>query len=113
MEYSDASLVDEHAISLNGKHLSAKYWVIATGSSAAIPPVEGLKATPYITNREIFSLDQTSRVNGHHRGRPGRDRVCPGIHEVGHKSLRGEFLSQILNADDRDMTDLGDERAQE
>jgi pyruvate/2-oxoglutarate dehydrogenase complex dihydrolipoamide dehydrogenase (E3) component len=46
VEYGNASFVDEHAISLDGKRHSAKHWVIATGSSAALPPIDGLKETP-------------------------------------------------------------------
>ncbi len=48
---------DEHSVLLNGKTYSAKTWVIATGSSPSVPPIPGLQETPYLTNREIFSLD--------------------------------------------------------
>jgi pyruvate/2-oxoglutarate dehydrogenase complex dihydrolipoamide dehydrogenase (E3) component len=41
VEFGHATFVDEHSIRLNGKIHSAKNWVIATGSSAAIPPIEG------------------------------------------------------------------------
>ncbi len=48
---------DEHSVLLNGKAYSARTWVIATGSSPSVPPIPGLQETPYLTNREIFSLD--------------------------------------------------------
>src|SRR5271157_127349 len=106
VEYGNASFVDEHAISLNGKRHSAKYWVIATGSSAAIPPVEGLKATPYITNKEIFSLDKLPASMVIVGGGPIGIEVAQAFTRLGTKVFVVEFLSQILNADDRDMTDL-------
>ncbi len=49
---------DEHAISLGGKTISARTWVVATGSSPLIPAIAGLDQTPYLTNRDIFSLDK-------------------------------------------------------
>ncbi|HME45572.1 MAG TPA: FAD-dependent oxidoreductase [Syntrophorhabdales bacterium] len=106
VEYGNASFVDEHAISLNGKRHSAKYWVIATGSSAAIPPVEGLKATPYITNKEIFSLDKLPASMVIVGGGPIGIEVAQAFTRLGTKVFVVEFLGQILNADDRDMTDL-------
>jgi pyruvate/2-oxoglutarate dehydrogenase complex dihydrolipoamide dehydrogenase (E3) component len=51
VEFGDASFTDEHSVRLNGKKYSAKNWVVATGSSPAIPPVEGINSIPYITNK--------------------------------------------------------------
>lgn len=36
----------------------AKYVVVATGSSAFVPPIPGLDQTPYFTNETIFENDQ-------------------------------------------------------
>ncbi len=48
---------DEHSVNLNGKTFSARTWVIATGSSPSIPAIDGLDRIPYLTNRELFSLE--------------------------------------------------------
>ena len=106
MEYGNASFVDEHAISLNGKRHSAKHWVIATGSSAAIPPIEGLKETPYITNKEIFSLGKLPESMAIIGGGPIGIEFAQAFARLGTKVTVVEFLGQILNADDRDMTDI-------
>lgn len=57
VEFGYAFFKDEHAVLMNGKTYSAKNWVIATGSSPSVPPIAGLDETPFLTNREIFSLD--------------------------------------------------------
>ena len=57
VEFGRATFVDEHSIRLNGETISAKNWVLATGSSPGTPPIDGLDKTPYITNKEIWSLD--------------------------------------------------------
>src|SRR5271169_5250907 len=58
VEFGNVIFKDERTVSLNGKDITAKNWVIATGSSPAIPKVEGLEKTPFMTNRDIFYLDR-------------------------------------------------------
>src|SRR5205085_4068702 len=36
--------------------IKARRFVIATGSSPALPPIPGLEATPYLTNDTVFDL---------------------------------------------------------
>jgi pyruvate/2-oxoglutarate dehydrogenase complex dihydrolipoamide dehydrogenase (E3) component len=49
-----ARFVSPHEVEVDGKHLRARHFVIATGSRAALPPVDGLAdARPY-TNETIF-----------------------------------------------------------
>ena len=44
------------AVDVNGRSLSAKHIIVATGSDAAVPPVDGLDTVPVWTNREATSL---------------------------------------------------------
>jgi len=62
VEFGHPHFMDTHTIHLNGKTRTAKNWVIATGSSAIIPPIKGLDKTPYMTNREIFYLDRLPKT---------------------------------------------------
>jgi pyruvate/2-oxoglutarate dehydrogenase complex dihydrolipoamide dehydrogenase (E3) component len=50
--------LDNHRVELNGKVLSAKKFMLCTGSSAALPPLEGLSVVPYYTNENIFELEK-------------------------------------------------------
>lgn len=43
-------------IEVDGQRIKARRFVIATGSSAFIPPIPGLDDIPYLTNETIFSL---------------------------------------------------------
>jgi pyruvate/2-oxoglutarate dehydrogenase complex dihydrolipoamide dehydrogenase (E3) component len=105
VEYGQATFVDERSISLNGKRYSAKNWVIATGSSAALPPLEGLKETPFITNRDVFSLPKLPGSMVIIGGGPIGIEMAQAFARLGTKVTVVEFLTQILNADDADMTD--------
>jgi len=50
----EARFVSPHEVEVNGQTLRAKNFVIATGSRAAIPKIEGIDTVPYFTNETIF-----------------------------------------------------------
>ena len=52
----EAVFMSPHEICVNGEILRGKRFVIATGTVAAIPEIEGLAETGYITNVEAVSL---------------------------------------------------------
>jgi len=57
VESGSPEFIDDHSIRLNGQTFSAGRWIVATGSSPAIPSITGLKQTPHLTNKTLFSLD--------------------------------------------------------
>jgi pyruvate/2-oxoglutarate dehydrogenase complex dihydrolipoamide dehydrogenase (E3) component len=106
VEFGEAEFVDEHAVRVDGKTVSAKNWVISTGSSAAVPPIEGLDKTPYITNREIFyleSLPPSMIVLG---GGPIAIEMAQAFARLGTDVTVVQRGGQILSKEDRDMADL-------
>ena len=46
---------DSHTLKAGDHRIRAKYFVLATGSSPFVPPIEGLDSVPYFTNENIFS----------------------------------------------------------
>ncbi|HBN22989.1 MAG TPA: dihydrolipoamide dehydrogenase [Holosporales bacterium] len=54
----EASFVDKHTIQAGDTLIKARHIVIATGSSAFVPPLKGLENTPYLTNETIFDLTE-------------------------------------------------------
>lgn len=54
-----ARFIDAHTVAAGDQWLvKARRFVIATGSSPAIPSIPGLDATPFLTNETIFDLKQ-------------------------------------------------------
>jgi pyruvate/2-oxoglutarate dehydrogenase complex dihydrolipoamide dehydrogenase (E3) component len=51
---SEARFVSPREMEVNGQKVRAKNFVIATGSRAAIPKIEGINSVPYFTNETIF-----------------------------------------------------------
>lgn len=104
--FGKASFIDDHSVNLDGHTLSARSWIIATGSSPALPPVEGLAHTPYLTNETIFSqkkLPASLIVLG---GGPIGLELAQAMGRLGSQVTIVEFMDQILGPEDPDIADI-------
>ena len=106
VEFGESTFIDEHSLRLNGKTYSAKNWVIATGSSPSVPPIKGLDKTPYITNRQIFSLEKLPKSMIIFGGGPIGTEMAQSFARLGTKVTVIQRPDQILNKEDKDMADL-------
>ena len=52
-----ASFLDHHQIKINGRTLSADKFIIASGTQPLIPPIDGLQDVEYLTNENLYELD--------------------------------------------------------
>ena len=94
---------DDHVVTLDGKRIAAKNWIIATGSGPAVPPVEGLTSVPFWTNETIFSqetLPSRLIVLG---GGPIGLEIAQAFGRLGSQVILIEFMDQILGPEDADM----------
>jgi pyruvate/2-oxoglutarate dehydrogenase complex dihydrolipoamide dehydrogenase (E3) component len=105
VEFGDATFVDEHSVILKGKAYSAKNWVIATGSSPDVPPIEGIDKTPFITNREIFSLERLPASMIAIGGGPVAIEMAQALTRLGTRVTVIERGDQILGNEDKDLAD--------
>jgi len=105
VEFGNAKFTDEHSVRLNGEMLSAKKWVIATGSSPFVPLIEGIDKTPYITNKELFSLKTLPQSMITIGGGPISIEMAQAFNRLGTKVTVVERANQILGAEDKDMAE--------
>ena len=134
VERGAARFVDPYQVAVNGRRVSARKWVIATGSRAAIPPLPGLEKTPHLTNREIFSLESLpasllilgagpiavemaqafarlgSRVTMVQRGGQILSKEDPDLAGLLAQRLRAEGVDVLLEHQVKEVRDLGQER---
>lgn len=95
--------LDEHSIRLNGRNVSAKTWVIATGSSPGRPPIKGLDKTPHLTNKEIFSLDRLPESMIILGAGPIAIEMAQAFTRLGTRVFVVQRSGQILAKEDPDM----------
>jgi pyruvate/2-oxoglutarate dehydrogenase complex dihydrolipoamide dehydrogenase (E3) component len=103
--FGEPSFIDEHSIRLNGQTISAKNWVVTTGSSPAVPPIEGLDKTPFLSNKDIFSLDELPKSLIILGAGPISIEMAQAFSRLGSKVTVVQRSVQILTKEDKDMAD--------
>ena len=57
----EAKFIDENTVEVNGKKLSAKRFLIATGASPSIPTISGLDEVDYLTSTTLLELKKVPK----------------------------------------------------
>ncbi len=105
VEFGEATFTDEHTVAVNGQRMTAGRWVIATGSSPAVPEIPGLEATPFLTNKEIFYMDSLPRSLVVLGAGPIGVEMAQAFARLGSRVTVLQRAGQILAREDRDMAD--------
>ncbi len=103
--FGQARFVDEHMVQVNGTSISAAKWVIATGSSPAVPPIPGLAETPHLTNKEIFYMDTLPASLIILGAGPIGIEMAQAFNRLGSRVTVINRSPRILGKEDRDMAD--------
>ncbi len=104
--FGPAAFLDEHTVAVDGRRFTAGKWLIATGSSASVPRVEGLETTPYLTNREIFSLDHLPESMICIGAGPVAVETAQAFQRLGSRVCIIQRSGQILSNEDKDLADM-------
>ncbi len=63
VRHGRATFVDAHTLAVGDEHVRAENVIVCTGSSPAIPVIDGLRDVPFLTNETIFGLrEQPQRL---------------------------------------------------
>lgn len=106
VRFGSPGFLDPHTVAVDGAPVTARSWIIATGSRPAVPPVAGLSDTPYWTNETVFSqrvLPKRMIVLG---GGPIGLELAQAFSRLGSSVTVVEFLDQILGAEDPDIAEV-------
>ncbi len=104
--FGNPVFIDDHKVAVDGQNISAKSWIIATGSSPSLPPLPGLTEVPYWTNETVFSqrnLPSRLIVLG---GGPVGLELAQAFARLGSKVTIVEFMEQIMGPEDEDVADI-------
>jgi pyruvate/2-oxoglutarate dehydrogenase complex dihydrolipoamide dehydrogenase (E3) component len=106
VRFGSAHFVDAHTVEVDGRPLSARSWVIATGSRPSLPQIQGLASVPFMTNMTLLSrrsLPARLLVLG---GGPIGLEMAQALARLGSRVTVVEFSDRILGTEDADMADI-------
>ncbi|MFA6149407.1 MAG: FAD-dependent oxidoreductase [bacterium] len=106
VRFGEPRFVDDHTVSVGGDRLTARAWIIATGSGPALPPVEGIDAVPYWTNETVFSQEELpERMLVLGGGAVGVE-MAQAFQRLGSKVTVIEYADQLLGLEDPDIASI-------
>lgn len=104
--FGQAEFVDEHTVEYDGQSVTAKFWVIATGSEPVELPIPGISEVDYWTNKNIFSLDELPRSLIVIGGGPIGCEMAQSFVRLGSEVRILQRNCQVLAAEDEDMAEV-------
>lgn len=106
-----ASFVDPHTVRIASpgtepREVTGRYIIIATGSSAFVPPIPGIEDTPYLTNHTLFDLKELPERMVIVGGGPIGTEMAQAFQRIGTRVSLVDMADRILPKDPREMTDI-------
>ena len=91
------------AFEVDGRTITARHFVLATGSRPAIPPIAGLAYVPYLTNQSVFDLrEPVPRLVIVGAGPVGSE-MAQAFRRLGSEVIVVDMAQKILPREDADI----------
>ncbi|MDA3939993.1 MAG: FAD-dependent oxidoreductase [Spirochaetia bacterium] len=100
-----AFFTGKNTLSVNGEEITAKKFIIATGTSPMVPPIEGIESVPYITNETIFKIAELPKSLIILGGGPIGVELGQALNRLGVSVTLIERNSIILPRDEKNFSD--------
>ncbi len=103
----EARFISPDELEVDGRKLRARSFVIATGSRAAIPKIDGIDSVPYFTNETIFDqLNERPASMIVIGGGPIGCELGQAFARLGVKITLVQRAAELLPAEDREVGEL-------
>lgn len=103
--FGAAQFVDPHTITVGDRTVSSKKFILCTGSHPSVPPIEGLKDIPYLTNETIFSLEALPKSMIVLGAGPIGVEMAAALNRLNVEVTILQRSSSFLKKDDKELTD--------
>ncbi|HLE76764.1 MAG TPA: FAD-dependent oxidoreductase [Candidatus Babeliales bacterium] len=104
--FGSASFIDRNSIDLDGRAISFSKAIIATGSSPFVPSIAGIDKVDYLTNHNLFSLDELPKSLIILGGGPIGCEMASALNRLGVDVQLVEMADRILPHEDEELIAL-------
>jgi len=107
----DASFINDHTIQIkltNGetRKVTSRYFFIAAGGSAFVPPIEGIDSVDYLTNDSLFEITELPQELLIIGGGPIGTEMSQAFTNLGSKVTVIDMAPGIMMNDDPELTQI-------
>jgi len=104
--FGSCRFIDNHTIELENNRLRAKRFIICTGSHPLVSSIEGLKDIEYLTNENIFDLEELPKSIVVLGGGPIGIEISQALSRLGVEVSVIEMADRILFREDREIAEV-------
>lgn len=108
--FGSPRFIDRKTIEINGKRLTSKRFVLCPGSHPLIPPIEGIEDVDYLTNENVFDLEEIPKSIGVLGGGPIGVEMAQAMARLGADVTIVEMMDNLLFREDKDIAAALSER---
>lgn len=101
-----ARIVSPYEVEVNGKRLTTRNIVIATGARPLVPPIPGLEKIDYLTSDNVWNLRELPKRLLVLGGGPIGSELTQCFHRLGANVTQVEAYDCILNREDPEVSDV-------
>lgn len=101
--FGEGRFVAPDAFEVGGRRLTARSFVIATGSRPAVPPIPGIEGVPYLTNETLFDLREPVRSLVVVGGGPIGCELAQALRRLGSEVTVVDVAASLLPREDPDV----------
>lgn len=95
--------VSPHEVEVDGRRIHARRFVVATGSRAAVPPIEGLAEAGYFTHAEAFDRDTIPKSIAVVGGGPIGIELAQSYRRLGSDAVVIEMMDQLMGREEPEL----------
>ncbi len=106
MIFGEGQFIDPDTFEVAGRHLRAKRFLIATGSSPFVPPLPGIESVPYLTNETVFDLEESPQRMIVIGAGPIGLEMAQAFHQLGSEVEVLEVAPKLLPRFDEEMAKI-------
>lgn len=102
----EARIISPFAVAVDGRELTTRNIIVATGARPFIPPIPGLDKVDYLTSDTIWSLGELPRRLVVLGGGPIGSELTQTFARLGAQVTQVEMMDRILGREDPDVSEM-------
>ena len=109
----EARFLDKNSVVVGENTFTGKNIIISTGSSPFVPPIEGIDTVPYLTNENLFTLEELPKSMIILGGGAIGVEMAQALNRLGVEVHLVEMMENILFREDQELATILRERLTE
>ena len=106
IEQGEAKIVSPYAVEVNGKTITTRNIVIATGARPFVPPIEGINEVDYFTSDNLWDLRTQPKKMVVLGGGPIGSELTQSFNRLGVDVTQVEMAPRIMGREDPEISEM-------